>query len=187
MLRLFLAVEIPSNWQRELSLISAKVGKQISGAKWVPANNMHITLKFLGSCEESIPDRIGAVLSDPLSNFVSFHFKLGELGGFPSLKKARVFWVGVSEASDIMMNLASVVDQALVPLGFAMEDRKFHSHITLARFRNPRDLEGIVADLNLESIKESLIRVDCTSLFKSTLTPMGAIYECLAKIPLSLG
>ncbi len=67
---------------------------------------------------------------------------------------------------------------------FEKEDRNFHPHITLARLKKPRDLQEVVTSQNLEKYKDCSIKVDCVTLFKSTLTPKGAIYECLGKEPL---
>lgn len=178
---------MPPNWQKELFSIKTKCGKRIADVRWVPANNMHVTVKFLGSCEDNLPEKILSVLSSALSNFNSFHFKLGMLGGFPALKRARVFWMGMAEGGDTMRELASLVEEALVPLGFKKEDRDFHPHVTLARLKKPFDLTEIAAGQDLENLKKSLIKVKYLTLFKSTLTPKGAIYDVLAEIPLYSG
>ena len=184
MIRLFLGVSLPFRWQKELFSIGEQMKKSVAAARWVPAKNMHITLKFLGSCDDDLPDQILAALSIGLSDLKPFSLKLGRLGGFPSLKRVRVFWIGVVEGHDQMVDLASITERALAPLGFEKEKRKFHSHVTLARLKKPQDLQAIIADRDLEEFEESLIAVDSIILYKSTLTPNGAIYQSLGKAPL---
>lgn len=184
MIRLFLAAEIPPNWQSELDLIKIRVEKRFPSARWVPAANMHITLKFLGNCEDDMPDKITSCLMNVLSEVEPFHFKLGELGGFPLLQKARIFWMGAVEGKELMAAVASRLEKALVPLGFEKEKRSFHSHVTLARLKQPQDFREVAASQNLEHFSKSIIKMNHVTLFKSTLTPSGAIYKPLSEIPL---
>lgn len=181
MIRLFLGVSLPFRWQKELFSIGEQMKKDVAAARWVPVKNMHITLKFLGSCDDDLPDQILAALSNGLSDLKPFSLKLERLGGFPSLKRVRVFWIGVVEGHDQMVDLASITERALVPLGFEKEKRKFHPHVTLARLKKPQDLQAIIADRDLEEFEESLIAVDSITLYKSTLTPHGAIYQSLGQ------
>jgi len=179
MLRLFLAVEIPTKWQNELMSVKNSAGRDISGIKWVRADNLHITLKFLGSCEDNVPEQIVSRLSNVLKTGHPFEIVLGGLGGFPSTKRARVFWMGLSEGREEMISLASAVEESLDELGFAKEKRAFHPHVTLARLKQPQDLSNIINNQNSEHFAGSKIRVERVALFKSNLTPSGAIYELI--------
>jgi 2'-5' RNA ligase len=175
-LRLFLGISLPSYWQEQLFSAISGAKRTVSDARWVPAKNMHITLKFLGDCSEELPERILAALSDSLSTRKSFTFKLGSLGGFPSLGRTRVFWMGVDEGYDQMVDLAGRIEESLVPLGFEEERKKFHPHVTLARLKKPQDLREIISNQKLQGFEESLIEAGSVVLYKSTLTPRGAIY-----------
>lgn len=184
MLRLFLAVELPSKWQNELISIKDNAGRSISGIKWVPARNLHITLKFLGGCEDNLPEKIVLWLSDTLKNVKPFDVTLGDLGGFPSTKRARVFWLGLTEGQEEMTFLASVVEETLDGLGFEKEKRAFHPHITLARLKQPQDVRMIIKNQSLEYFASNKIRVERVALFKSNLTPSSAIYELINTVPI---
>lgn len=182
MLRLFIAVEIPSEIQKALYQLKEKIS--FKKAKWPSPENLHITLKFLGSCPEDKKEEIKEYLTKALSNLGSSSFKLGKLGCFPSEKKARVFWVGVEEKEPYLENLYKRIEAALEPLGFVKEKRPFHPHITLARLKTPENIGLKLLNLNEEKLPQKKIEVQNITLFKSQLTPQGAIYTPLAKIPL---
>ena len=184
MLRLFVGVSIPSEWQEELSSVVCHIKETVKDARWVPTKNMHITLKFLGACDEEVPETILAALSAGLSTVQSFSFRLGEFGAFPSPGRTRIFWMGVDEGRDEMVDLAARTEKSLAPLGFEPECKRFHPHVTLARLKRPQDLRGIIADQSLPQIKDSLIEVKNVILFKSTLAPKGAIYSKMGEVNL---
>jgi len=186
MLRLFLAIELPSECQNELISIKNNADRSISGIKWVPARNLHITLKFLGSCEDDLPEKIVSRLSGELKKKEPFDVTLGDLGGFPSNKRARVFWMGLSEGQEQMKSLASVVEETLDGLGFKKEKRAFHPHITLARLKHPQDLGIIIENQCLEAFSGRRIRVGRVTLFRSNLTPSGAIYKFVNAVSIGL-
>jgi len=183
-LRLFIGAELPPDCRKELALIKPKSDKKAAKTKWVAAENMHITIKFLGGCDDDVPDKIISALADAVSNFESFCFRLGELGGFPSLKKANIFWMGLAEGSEEMSDLAALVEKGLMPLGFEKERRQFHPHVTLARLKRPQDLQEIALNQELDKPRGNLIKVEYVTLYKSTLTPNGAIYDVLERVPL---
>jgi len=181
--RLFVAIDLPQDLKKELYLIPDKVAKLIKNVKWVSPENVHLTLKFLGSSpEESVP-KIKEKLSKKVKEVEPFTLGFGTLGAFPTSKRARVFWLGVEKGADEVSILQKKVEKALVPLGFEKENRKFHAHLTLARLRMPQNLQSVISELEAEKISQE-VSVDRVFLFQSTLTPKGPIYTTLAQFPL---
>ena len=96
---------------------------------------MHITLKFIGGTDPGNLRRIQSALAGIRSDQpVTLEFR--GVGFFPNEKRPRVFWIG-AEASPNLKTLAADVDQSLHQLGFALEERQFTPHLTLARFSTP--------------------------------------------------
>jgi 2'-5' RNA ligase len=104
------------------------------------------------------------------------------LGAFPSARRARVLWVGLDDPAGLLSGLASDLDGALEPLGYRVEARPFTPHLTLARFKVPARLEGLLPELASSRLSPWL--VDHVELFRSHLHPRGARYESLARFPL---
>lgn len=185
-LRLFVAAAVPE-------LQRAWVTEQISGlmrrwpeARWIPRDNQHVTLKFLGStpvarlehvmvvCDEVAAAHRRRVPGDPNS------LSLAGLGVFPSPKRARVLWVGLDDPAGLLAALAGALDGRLAPLGFEAEKRPFSPHLTLARFKRPAPV-GELPPLAPAPGDFPLVEF---GLWRSHLSPKGARYERLASYPL---
>lgn len=180
MLRLFVAVEIPKDVQQKLSLIRAKTQERLKQARFAKEENVHLTLQFLGQVEEAKVEEIKKVLTEAVNQFKIFTFKLGDLGGFPSVKKGRVFWLGVEDGQESLIALQKVVARSLTSIGFEEEKRKFHPHLTLARLKVPQGLEEAISSVCLEDFTAVAITVDKVTLFQSVLKSSGAVYNSLS-------
>lgn len=184
-LRLFVAVEIPLDVRNALYKYAQEVGRGLSTAKWVPASNMHLTLKFLGSCREEQLAPIVEQLKTAAQRVKPFMFSLNIPGGFPSKKRARVFWAGTQDDIGDFVSLAGRCDKFVSALGFERETRDFHPHLTLARFKVPQDISQIIEMAELPSEVTGPVEVKELVLFRSHLSPKGPTYEKVAVIPLA--
>ncbi len=165
-MRLFIAIPL----EREIKDHLAKIR--------LPARmvrDFHLTLKFLGEVPAAEVSKITASLDD--IDFAGFRFSLSGIGFFPDEKKARVVWVGVEPADDII-RLQKQVDESLATLGFSRE-KSFHPHITLARAKNPKYNDALISSASNIKILAMEIPVNGFELIKSTLTPEGPAYEAL--------
>jgi len=181
MLRLFVAIELPIEVQKALENIQEATKKYLENARWVEAKNLHLTLQFLGNCPEEQVKKIAEQLTSAGMQTEPFFFQLQSLGGFPSNKNARIFWVGVGQGREEVCRLQGIAEKALSPLGFKEEKREFHPHITLARLKKPESLQLALEAISEEDIYSQPIKVDSISLFESRLHPTGAQYFVLEK------
>jgi len=114
--------------------------------------------------------------------------EISGLGAFPSLRQARVFWVGVGGEMDKLSRLQQNIDSALAALGFAKEERPFVPHLTLARIREGaspperRSFGELVGSTTFED--KYPVEVEAIRLMRSQLTPARAIYTCLSVVDL---
>jgi 2'-5' RNA ligase len=181
-MRLFIAIEIPLEVRAALAALLKEFRAIAPQAKWVRAENMHITLKFLGETEgaklTAIREALHAVRFDQA---VTLKF-LG-LGFFPNEKRAKVFWAGI-ESSANLPAIAADIDQSMHKLGFPLENRPFTPHLTLARFEPP----GIPAKLFAAAEERSSREFGSFTareflLIESKLKPTGAEYTTLHSFP----
>jgi 2'-5' RNA ligase len=180
-LRLFVAIELPPEAQQALYSLKYSLGKRLKRARWIEAENLHLTLQFLGYCpQEQVPD-ITYQIRKAVEDFEAFEFRLDTLGAFPSAKRPRVFWIAVSEGKEAIRQLQKRVEESLETLGFEAEKRDFHPHITMVRFKTPEDLREAISEVDAAAIYDKNIKAEGIVLFLSQLTPRGANYHPVEK------
>lgn len=181
-MRLFVAIEIPSAVRENLAALLKALRAVSPQTRWVRAENLHVTLKFIGEVPEAKLAAIrGALAGARCAQAVSLDFS--GLGFFPNEKHPRVFWAGI-EASPNLKTLAADIDNATEKAGIPPEKRPFSPHLTLARFEPPRLTEQLRAAIqeNAECNFGSL-RISEFYLIESKLKPSGAEYTRLESFP----
>jgi 2'-5' RNA ligase len=152
---------------------------------WVARDNVHLTLKFLGSVEAPRLQAATAALAGAVATRPAFQLAVSGLGAFPSPARPRVLWAGVAEGADAAGALAGLIDATLAPLGFDRESRPFSAHVTLGRVRAPRADPRLAGALAAGG-SAGRQRVTHVALMRSDLSTRGARYTELAALPLAL-
>lgn len=177
MIRLFVGLEVPPDLAERL----AAQGSGLPGARWVPARNLHLTLRFIGEVDEAaaeeIHDRLTEVAAPP------FTLTLAGLGLFGDRHRAHTLWQGV-ERSDELFRLAARIEAAVVRAGQPPEPRKFSPHISLARVKQttPGRIQEFI--LAAPPHRAEPLPVTGFALFRSTLARGGPEYDVLERYPL---
>jgi 2'-5' RNA ligase len=185
-LRLFIALLLPAEIVVALAGLSERLrkGMQFAGcrARWVPAENMHLTLAFLG---DQPADRVAALESivDGLADgFAPLRLEAKNIGAFPHWQRPSVLWAGLRDRSGGQLDrLHAALHEALAPLGHRAENKAFRPHVTLARLASQRAtpaMEKLAHDH--ASFHEGPFVVDRVALMLSHLGPGGARHEPLA-------
>ena len=188
-IRAFIAIELPDPVKDSLSSLEDRLRPaEHPFVKWVGPKGIHLTLKFLGNIATDQVPRIIEAITSASQGLSPLKLQIGGLGAFPNLQRPRVIWVAVTGEVDPLIALQRDIDQALVPLGFAIEKRPFSPHLTLGRLReraSPGERKSI-GELVMATESEGGPSMEVTqiSLMRSTLTPSGAIYNRLASIEL---
>jgi 2'-5' RNA ligase len=176
--RLFIAIEIPETIRNTFASLLKEFRASAPHLKWVRAENLHVTLKFLGETDASKLDALQNVLAS-IRSPEPVHLEFRGLGFFPNEKRPRVLWAGM-EAFPNLQTLAADIDQAAHSLGFPLEQRPFTPHLTLARLPLPGippKLLQAMNDIN-EKTGHSFgsLRTTTFHLIESKLKPAGAEY-----------
>ncbi|HSJ86077.1 MAG TPA: RNA 2',3'-cyclic phosphodiesterase [Anaerolineales bacterium] len=188
MLRAFIAVEIPAEMQQNVYKETTNLRKSLDAlVRWVPVENMHLTLKFLGDVSPSSVEFLIQMLRNEAESIPCFSLRLTGLSAFPSLKRPRVIYVGV-QAPPALDALQRGVESASRRLGYEAEEHPFSAHLTLGRVKQNisateqqkirHAIEGTQVDLSGSA------RVDSVHLYKSELKPSGSVYARLYSAPL---
>jgi len=175
MYRLFVAIDMPAAIRARL----AGLAYGLPGARWVPEEQYHLTLRFIGEVDGALFRDIAATLETVTAPPCTLTIK--GVGCFGARKGPRVLWAGV-EADDTLFLLQRRIEGALVQVGVAPERRRFSPHVTLARFRTPPPRERLgrfLAGNNLFSAGP--MTVDTFRLYSSHLSSKGAIHQVEAE------
>jgi RNA 2',3'-cyclic 3'-phosphodiesterase len=178
--RLFVAVRPPEGVLDAVERVVAPARRRMVGPRWTTRDQWHLTLQFLGWVEDATA--VAAAL-EAMGAGIEFPVRVGGGGAFPRPSRGRVVWLGLLEGESDVAGLAAGVNEALRPLGFEPEKRPFHSHLTLARLRQPADVSSVVEAIGDDPVgAEWMVRE--VVLYQSHLSPKGARYEPVAQVPL---
>jgi 2'-5' RNA ligase len=183
---LSLSPEIYSSLDQVIHQLQERLPRPV--VRWVPAHNIHLTLKFLGDVSLSNLEILKKILAVESGRQPPFEISVGELGAFPSIRRPRVIWVGI-EAPPQLYELQRGIEAETARLGYAPEEREFSPHLTLGRVaRNAstaevRQLSDVLSEAKVGFLGAACIRD--AHLFRSDLQPGGAIYTQLFSAPLA--
>ena len=171
MLRLFVGIEFPPETRLRLSLLCGGV----TGARWVDAGNLHLTLRFIGEVDRLAAQDIAAALGRV--HGAPFTLALGAPGSFDTRGITDNLWIGVTP-QDAIKALNQRIEQALARVGIAPETRAFLPHITLARLnRSAGAIDGFLARV----LPATTFEVAGFALYESTLGGGGSNYEIVGR------
>ena len=185
-MRLFVAVLVPDDLRPALAAAQERLRAAGAAVKWVAPGNFHFTLKFLGEVPDGRVQDIEAALAKIQPGFGAITLTLRGLGAFPTTRRPRVLWAGVTAGAEPMQRLAGGVEQALTPLGFAREARPFSAHLTIGRVEQPTP--DLTARLEREQATEfGAMAVLSFCLVRSMLRPSGPEYTVVTQFALAGG
>jgi 2'-5' RNA ligase len=183
-MRAFIAINLPVSVRQDLGEIVARIRHAGPPARWVPPENLHVTIKFLDEIhQEQIRPILGA-LTLATGDHHPFELRLGGFGFFPNERKARIFWTGIESGFDTLKSLARDIDHQTAALGFSLETRPFSAHITLARLREPGPADRLAKAAAHIPYLSQMIPVAQIDLMRSVLSPQGASYSVVDSVPL---
>jgi 2'-5' RNA ligase len=171
--RVFFALVPPPSLQQTLADLARDVARRAHGRP-VPAENIHLTLAFIGAWPIS---RLPLLLGRGTRRAgEATHVTLDTLGGF---RRAGIAWIGASAPPAPLIELANALGAALSAAGVAVDERTFHPHLTLARKCHGPYAHDAVGPYSWD--------VDAIALMRSETHAEGARYTMLRRWPLRAG
>jgi RNA 2',3'-cyclic 3'-phosphodiesterase len=178
-LRCFIAIDLEQPIRRLIMEIQEQLSSINRFVRWVKPDNAHITLKFLGDLSLKEIAQVEDCLVSATQHQAPTSFSTTTLNAIPNLRSPRVIYLDIA-ANPSLDLLSRSVDQGLRGLKLKLEKREFFAHITLARVKSSDGKNLIVQSIEhmagLPSLTQELNKI---TLFKSTLTSQGPVYECL--------
>jgi len=180
--RAFLAIEIPPEILNEIKIIQNRLRNTLQGMiRWVKPEAIHLTLKFFGALSAQEIAEISQVMEGHVMGIGPFSLEVKKLGVFPNMSRPRVLWFGISGDVDPLTGFQRAMDQKLYACGFEIEKRLFRPHLTLARIKEQKGVVGLTKIIEKgDYVTAGNFYARELILFRSELTPKGAIYTKLA-------
>jgi 2'-5' RNA ligase len=147
----------------------------LTGLRWLPAEQLHLTLSFLGDVQASAEDRLHAALREV--RVPPFFLPLRGLGCFNSRGRPSVLWAGVGHGHPHLFALHRHIQDAVLHAGLEPDLKPFHPHVTIARAKG---VSRQALRLFLRDHAETefgLIRVTGFALYSSVLGLEGATHR----------
>lgn len=180
-LRLFVAVDVPEEVREALAEAVASIRARHPRAKWTPAANWHVTLKFLGSTWPRLVSWVGEETRGVAGSHEPFESSIEELGTFPGgARRARVLWARLSDPEKRLKAIAEELESRMAE-HFKPEKRNFAPHLTVARFEPPADLGQEPARVQVPS---GAFAIDRLKLYRSHLRRPAPVYEVVEEFRL---
>lgn len=178
--RLFVAVDLPAGHAAALQQLQDPDLK----ARWVPPEQYHVTLRFLGDADEDRAQRLRVELES--IDLPSFQMGGEGLDVFPSKRKPRVLVVHINEEPGLM-TLQQQIDDLVTGMGFDEQKNPFNPHVTIARLQKatPREVRSYLSqhpEFKIEAFSAERFR-----LYESELGADGAVHNVLQEYPLRSG
>lgn len=185
-MRAFVALNLPDATRRALWAATEPLRDLELPVKWVRADGIHLTLKFLGDIDDARAPELTAALQRAATDARVLPLVLEGFGAFPDSAHPRVIWAGMT-AEPALELLQHAVEREFAPLGFPTEARAFRPHVTLGRAKRGAragafgDLEAALTAL---TFAETAV-VESVDLMRSTLQSAGAVYQVVHRERLS--
>lgn len=180
-IRAFIAVDLSPEILERIEQVSLDLRARMKDVpvRWVPVENIHLTLKFLGNVSTANLEILKDILGKVVSSHSECDISVGGIGAFPKPHNPRVIWVGM-EVPQELVTLQHNIEIETARLGYSREYRPFSPHLTFGRVSRNASAQDVhaIAEV-LENYKVGFLgatRLKTVYLYRSDLKPDGAVY-----------
>jgi 2'-5' RNA ligase len=184
-IRSFIAIPLDPEVSRAAVRLIERVREPGDGIKWVPTDNLHLTLKFLGDVHNTEVPQVCAVIRAVCKAHAPFELKFSGTGGLPAIDRARVLYAGVADPSGTLTEIVMALEHQLAALGFKPEPRDYKPHLTLGRAKARKAGNQVMERLRQESDADlGSMFVTEVQLIASFLDKAGPTYQVMDTVEL---
>lgn len=196
-MRLFVAIELTDEVRETLKSVQGALGRSCDGVRWVRAELLHLTVKFLGDVPDGEAPRVAEAVARSAGRSSPFEIELTECGCFPPRGPVRIVWVGTHDPSGFLAGCVNVVEEEMEAIGFPKETRPFSAHLTIGRAKDGRvrriglercgeesAQDGVRSATEGVKVKRVGQSVQELTLMSSVLSPKGPSYSVVGKAKL---
>ena len=180
-IRIFLALELPQTVRNKLSVHAELISghDKLQQIRWLPEENYHLTLSFLGNVEYVLINSLQLKLEQILSSKQAVPFRFSEITPFPFSGTPKIA-AAMLERSEELIQLQHSAVNCVRGFGISLEHRRLTPHVTLGRLksRSRKSIAFQPQQIFLECVSEKVV------ILQSELAPKGPVYTLLGEISL---
>ncbi len=185
-IRTFLALDLDEPIRRHLVRTQQILDSAGASIRWTGLNQLHITLKFLGSVDDADIAGVCEMARQAAETVPAFDFDVTGVVSSPPEGHMRMVWVGIDDLTGRMAELNAKLEAAAEQLGFKRENRRFHPHLTLGRIKSGKRIPELRAAVkSVASTSFGTQGADELVVYASQLSPSGPEYAAMARVPLA--
>jgi 2'-5' RNA ligase len=183
-LRLFIAVTLPENIRHELIAIQKKLIQTNLKIAWVPLENLHLTVVFLGDMPVSKVAQVKASMDEACAKLKVFSVPVKGVGTFGWSAHPRVVWAGFEHPSLGLLNARLV--ESLKKRDLPFDEKTFLPHISLGRIKDAGNVRDFMASISkLKEKSFGVVNIDDVVLFRGHHDSKGSSYEEIHRVALT--
>lgn len=177
LIRAFISIHVPSTSEAE----DLRRDLRIAGLRPSPAEQTHITLRFIGDVDDSKVRKISECVERAVHGTGRFDVEVSGFGAFPNEERPSVLWMGVGP-EDVLSGMSEGISSELRKAGIPFDPKPFKAHVTVARCRDRMDPSELFSKYS----DKTFCRFQCSEVLvmRSVLGPKGATHTVLSRIPL---
>jgi 2'-5' RNA ligase len=169
MIRLFVALDLPDVLRERLAGLTAG----LPGARWVSADNFHLTLRFIGEVPPHRAEEADSALAGLRAR--GFSLTLAGIGTFAKGGRPTSLWAGVERNPQLDL-LQGKIETALQRAGFEPERRRFAPHVSLARLDAVPEFKLVQYIQAHNLFRAEPVPIEHFTLFSSQLGKQQSVY-----------
>ena len=179
LIRTFIAIDTPETVTKVALSLQSSVKVNPKAVRWVRKENIHITLRYIGSTVPGEVEKINRLLSEIVGQNSDLSLNVSGTGCFPKKERPRILWLGVDGDVVELKLLVEMINSEMVQLGYPQEERNYSPHISIGRIRYPQKVTPDVTDFLSAEYDPISWNVPKIIFYQSELLPSGAIYSIL--------
>ncbi len=183
-MRLFVAIPVDDQIKSRMLKVRDRIDVSDARVRWCSAEQLHLTLKFIGEVEDSLVKPICDAVQRVADKTPPLDMEIGETGCFPETDPARVIWVGGADSSATLPQVVHTLEDDLAPLGIAKEKRTFSEHFTIGRVKFDHSRGRLRESVMAAGFGACRQAVRELVLYQSTLCQSGAQYASVLRAEL---
>lgn len=180
LIRLFIGIKIQLTGESHelFSLIKQKLNDSL--INWVPLDNLHVTIKFIGEKPVFHLNTIDTIIAESVKNIQEFELEFNSIGVFGK-QNPTTLWMGLKE-NNSLNKLVYNIETSLLDFGIIKEVQPFTPHLTLGRIKrlyNAAELKDIIEKYKQVEIQRT--KISGVQLFESVLLAKGPVYKVISE------
>jgi 2'-5' RNA ligase len=180
-MRIFIAIELSESVKKSLYRTQHTLKDSCPDVRWIPAEQLHLTVKFLGEVADSDVDAACQAMARAAAASKPFTMRTQECGCFPERGSVRIVWTKAADEGGLLARCVEAVEAQIEPLGFPREHRPFAAHITIGRVRDDKSKGRLRAMVEAHRGANVEQEVASLTLMSSELSPKGSTYAAVSR------